>query len=119
MPHIIPTDINDVVRRWLLGELLPDQLDLGVTGLEVGERYQTEAKLVRLILSSLLFPMLIIEVLTSMRVMLAEFTTGPLIVRGPLLSLTTLFLAPLYFDRGFHLVAGTTLELRARRHLPA
>ena len=116
---MIPTDINDVVRRWLLGELLPNQLDLGVTGLKVGERYQTEAKLVSLILSSVLLQMLIIRVLASMRVKLAKVTTGPLIVCDPLLSLAALFLASLYFDRGFHLVAGTALELRARRNLPA
>jgi hypothetical protein len=40
---MIPTNINDVVGSWLLGELLSDQLDLRVTGLKVGERYHTEA----------------------------------------------------------------------------
>jgi hypothetical protein len=40
---MIPTDIDDVVRSWLLGELFPDQLDLRVAGLKVGERYHTEA----------------------------------------------------------------------------
>ena len=103
---MIPTDINDVVLSWLLGVLLSDQLDLRVTGLEVGERYQTEAKLVCLILSSLLFQMLSIEVLGRMLVKQAKVTTGPLIVRCPLLSLTALFLDSLYFDLGVHLVAG-------------
>jgi len=58
--------------------------------------------------------MLIIKVLSSMRVKLAKVTTGPLIISGPLLSLSALFLTSLYFYRGVHLVTGATLELRAR-----
>jgi hypothetical protein len=49
-----------------------------------------------------------------MRVKLAKVITGPLIISGPLLSLSALFLTSFYFDRGVHLVTGSALELRAR-----